>query len=187
MDQATAADTAARFTEAAIFGLTFVTILFLYFWLDERNGHALKRWQRLIKWYKDRYFVMSLGNIDDDESNADRVQNWPQNQGSEPRTEPQNPIEPAVQSRTALRPGSFVLEPEELVGVARMILHKCSAERPTKASTIEAGFGVKKGDSAKYKRASLLYDMFFVIPPTEKYRPLTDTQELTRQNLQLSR
>lgn len=84
---------------------------------------------------------------------------------NERTNELENPDEPALQSRTDEGTGAFVLNPDECAAVARMIEHKTTAEKPTKASAIWAGFGVKKGDSAKYKRASVIYDALFVAQP----------------------
>lgn len=75
---------------------------------------------------------------------------------------PLNPPEPAEEPGTE----GFTLEPDELAAVARMIEHKATAEKATKASIIWAGFGIKKGASAKYQRASEIYDALFVIPPS---------------------
>lgn len=90
------------------------------------------------------------------------AQTWP----NERTNEPPNPGEPASERRTDDRTGAFVLNLDECAAVARMIDHKTTAEKPTKASTIWAGFGLKKGDSVKYKRASLIYDTLFVAPPS---------------------
>lgn len=182
-----------RFADTFWATVVFAIIAITWLVMDHRGeGQTLRRWQRLSIWIRDYYFrirdhyFMSLGEVGTDDD--DEVQNTAKTQRSEPRTEPQNQPEPALQSRTMLRPGSFVLEPEELAGVARMVLHKCNAERPTKASIIEAGFSVKKGDSAKYKRASLIYDTLFVLPePPKKFPPLTTDQELCMANLGLSR
>lgn len=80
--------------------------------------------------------------------------------------------------RTDDRTGSFALNADERGAVARMIDHKTTAENPTKASAIYAGFGLKKGESAKYKRASLIYDELFILPPPpespSQYRELDE-------------
>ncbi len=84
--------------------------------------------------------------------------------GSE--NEPAEPVRQAQNPQNLPRTSAFLLTAEECAAVARMIEHKAAAERPTKASVIWAGFGLKKGDSAKYKRASEIYDALFIIPPS---------------------
>jgi hypothetical protein len=101
------------------------------------------------------------------------------------------PAELAGESKqNAPPPETFVLNADELPAIARMIEHKVTAEKPTKVSTIWAGFAVKKGESAKYRRASLIYDALFVIPnepPPPRYPALTEEQQRTREVLELGR
>jgi hypothetical protein len=99
----------------------------------------------------------------------------------EPENEPEPLANLALQSRTNDRTGAFVLNPDECAAVAKMIEHKVTAEKPTKASIIWAGFGIKKGDSAKYKRASEIYDALFIIPPpADPYPTLNAERRRTR-------
>jgi hypothetical protein len=77
-------------------------------------------------------------------------------------SEPEEPEEPAIERRTE----EFVLNLDEQAAVAKMIYHKATAEKPTKASIIWAGWAIKKGASQKYQRASEIYDALFVIPPS---------------------
>ena len=99
----------------------------------------------------------------------------------EPENEPEPLTNPALQSRTDARTGAFVLNPDECAAVAKMIEHKTTAEKPTKASIIWAGFATKKGDSAKYRRASEIYDALFVIPPpTDPYPTLNAERRRAR-------
>lgn len=95
----------------------------------------------------------------------------------EPEPEPENPPNPALERQNLERTGAFALNPEECAAVARMIEHKVTAEKPTKASIIWAGFGLKKGASAKYQRASEIYDALFVIPPPEDSYPTLRAQQ----------
>ena len=90
---------------------------------------------------------------------------WPEFDPEPNRTEPANPPNPALQSGSIAGTSSLELNPQEMAAVARMIEHKASAEKPNKASTIWAGFGIKKGESARYKRASEIYDALFVLQP----------------------
>ncbi len=89
--------------------------------------------------------------------------------------EPGEPDEPGITEPNSDRTPEFALNLEERTAVAKMIYHKATAEKPTKASIIWAGFGLKKGDSAKYKRASEIYDALFVIPPSVVQFLDTDT------------
>ncbi len=60
---------------------------------------------------------------------------------------------------------ALVLNADELAAVRAMIGHKTMAEKPTKESTLFAGFAAKKGASERYRRASALYDALFAPPP----------------------
>lgn len=95
----------------------------------------------------------------------------------EPEPEPENLPNPALERQNLERTGAFALNPEECAAVARMIEHKVTAEKPTKASIVWAGFGLKKGSSAKYQRASEIYDTLFVIPPPEDSYPTLRAQQ----------
>jgi hypothetical protein len=90
------------------------------------------------------------------------VQNRPEMPPRTERTEPANQPNPALQSGSPLGTSSLELNAQEIAAIGRMIEHKASAEKPNKASTIWAGFAIKKGDSARYKRASEIYDALFV-------------------------
>lgn len=95
----------------------------------------------------------------------------------EPEPEPENPPNPALERQNLDGTGAFALNPEECAAVARMIEHKTTAEKPTKASIVWAGFGLKKGSSAKYQRASEIYDALFVIPPPDDPYPTLRAQQ----------
>lgn len=95
----------------------------------------------------------------------DAVQNWPETLTPNRTNEPANPPNPALQSGSPIGTSAFALNPQEVAAIGRMIEHKASAEKPTKASIIWAGFGIKKGDSARYKRASEIYDALFTVQP----------------------
>lgn len=56
------------------------------------------------------------------------------------------------------------LSSEERAAVQKMIQHKLTAARPSKSTTIQAGFGVSRGGSQLYQRASLIYDALFGQP-----------------------
>ena len=95
----------------------------------------------------------------------------------DPEPEPENLPNPALERQNLEGTGAFALNPEECAAVARMIEHKVTAEKPTKASIIWAGFGLKKGASTKYQRASEIYDALFVIPPPEDPYPTLRSQQ----------
>lgn len=105
--------------------------------------------------------------------------------GFDPENEPENPPNLAPERRTDDRTGAFALNPDECAAVARMIEHKMTAEKPTKASTIWAGFGVKKGASAKYQRASEIFDTLFILPEPDSYPLMTAEQRQEREKLGL--
>lgn len=98
-------------------------------------------------------------------TNPDRVRNQPETPLRTERTEPANLPNPALESGSPLGTCSLELNAQEVAAIGRMIEHKASAAKPTKASVIDAGFGIKKGDSARYKRASEIYDALFVLQP----------------------
>lgn len=126
-------------------------------WIE---AHAAKQEARYTP---RRYVVMSYKPGEGVVSSE--VQNWGKNTEPNRTNEPQNPPNLALQSGSLLGTGAFALNPQEAAAVARMIDHKASADKPTKASIIWAGFGIKKGDSTKYKRASEIYDALFVAQP----------------------
>lgn len=114
-------------------------------------------WPRLMS--RDVSLPTPARRFDEAQFRAEYTPNERTNEPAEPVRQAQNPANPPLSS-------AFALNPDELVAVARMIEHKTTAEKPTKASIIWAGFGLKKGDSAKYKRASEIYDALFVVPPS---------------------
>lgn len=75
------------------------------------------------------------------------------------------------------RGDSLVLTRDEIAAVARMIAHNKSAAKPTKSSTIQAGFGVSRGGGATYLRASAIYDQIFAAPNEAMYPTLTAERE----------
>ena len=116
---------------------------------------------------------------------SEQVRIVPISPTNERTNEPEPADEPVLERRTDDRTGAFVLNLEECAAVAKMIEHKTTAEKPTKASTVWAGFGVKKGDSAKYRRASEIYDALFVLQPEPRY-PSDPVIEARREALGLS-
>ncbi len=88
----------------------------------------------------------------------------PESAPNEPEPEPEPLPNLALTSRTDNRTETFALDAAERLAVIKMIYHKTSDPKATKASAILAGFGVKKGDSAAYRRASAIYDALFVLP-----------------------
>lgn len=72
--------------------------------------------------------------------------------------------------------------PAEQEAIQRMIQHVRTAAKASKASTIEAGFSVRKGGSAKYQRASAIYDALFPAPVpagTPRYADLDEQRRPT--------
>ena len=95
-----------------------------------------------------------------------------------------NGAEPRTNGST--NPAELALNAAEVAALHRMIEHNKTAAKPSKSSTIQAGFGVSRGGSEAYKRASLIYDTLFGAPaPVVKYRELSPEQEAVRQQLRL--
>lgn len=98
-------------------------------------------------------------------------------EGNEPEPAPHhsiaiphmNHVEP--DPNRSLNPVELQLNADEVAAVARMIEHKMTAIKPTKSNTIQAGFGVSRGGSQAYLRASAIYDALFGTPaPAVQYR-----------------
>ncbi len=87
----------------------------------------------------------------------------------EPIRSPQlNPVEPARTHGSGS--AELALNADELAAVQRMIKHNAAAKSPSKSNTIAAGFGVSRGGSATYQRASVIYDALFGQPePAVQY------------------
>ncbi len=78
------------------------------------------------------------------------------------------------------------LNAAEVIALHRMIEHNKTAAKPSKSSTIQAGFGISRGGSQAYQRASLIYDALFGTPaPAVRYRERTPEQEAARAALGL--
>lgn len=152
-----------RVLDAFWVGMIFGAILILYFSLssvsEDGGPSRLTRW---IRAFNARY-VMSRSEIATGATGV--VQNQRETATEPNRTEPPNPPNAAAEPGEPYRTGAFALTPQEIAAVGRMIEHKARAEKPNKASTIWAGFGIKKGESARYKRASEIYDTLFVLQP----------------------
>lgn len=97
----------------------------------------------------------------------------------EPEPEPEplgSPVPPhmnAVEPRSSGSPEPFALalNADEIAAVGRMIEHNRTAAKPSKSSAIQAGFGVSRGGSQTYQRASAIYDALFGAPtPAVQYR-----------------
>lgn len=97
----------------------------------------------------------------------------------EPEPEPEplgSPVPPhmnAVEPRSSgsSEPFALALNADEMAAVARMIEHNRTAAKPSKSSAIQAGFGVSRGGSQTYQRASAIYDALFGTPvPAVQYR-----------------
>lgn len=66
----------------------------------------------------------------------------------------------------------LVLNADEIEAIGRMIRHNATAAKPSKSSTIQAGFGVSRGGSSAYVRASLIYDSLFGQPEPAVVTPI---------------
>lgn len=95
-----------------------------------------------------------------------------------------NGVEP--EANRSENPAELYLNALEVAALQRMIDHNKTAVKPSKSSTIQAGFGVSRGGSAAYARASQIYDALFGAPsPAVKYRQITPEQEALRKQLKL--
>ena len=92
----------------------------------------------------------------------------------DPEPEPEPEANAAAERQNSDETGAFALSPDECAAVARMIDHARGAEKPTKASTIWAGFGLKKGASSRYQRASAIYDTLFIAPEQIQTTPIAE-------------
>jgi hypothetical protein len=172
------------------------TIMWWLFWRTGRNpGTPIERdeagaleivnraWIALLHW---RPVVMESGVSAEGNRDAEDDENSAVFTGSDVEPEPPNPPNLALESRTEERTGSFGLNHDERLAVYKMIAHRSAADKPTKASTIYAGFTIKKGESAAYRRASEIYDALFVMPEEMKFPNRTPEQDEERRNLGLA-
>lgn len=130
-----------------------VALIKFFSWVEQAREQGL--WPSLMSRSGPQYVSQKVQH-----SEPDRRDLWANERTNEPEPEPNAALESGTDERT----GAFVLNPDECAAIHKMIEHKVTAENPTKASIIWAGFGLKKGDSAKYKRASAIYDALFVAP-----------------------
>lgn len=167
-----------------LLGGTIVTLGFLWFWIVRPIAVAL--WDAYSDWFDAREVqtrprarrqvrrrprlrvrLMSRSNL----RTIARTASEP-----EPRRSVEIPLlngaEP--QSIGSVNPLELALNAAEVIAVARMIEHNRTAAKPSKSSTIQAGFAVSRGGSPAYIRASLIYDTLFGPPaPAVTYRELT--------------
>lgn len=151
------------------------------FWGWWRQGVQKAAHYRPVKYYQeDRRRVVPYyeDERDDDiplEPDEPRSDHFPLLNGVEPQVNgSENPVE-------------LHLNAAETTALHRMIEHNKTAVKPSKSSTIQAGFGVSRGGSEAYKRASLIYDTLFGMPPPAiKYRARTPEQEELRKQLRLN-
>lgn len=95
-------------------------------------------------------------------------------------------IEPQTNGSANLE--ELQLNATELAALHRMIEHNKMSVKPSKSSTIQAGFGVSRGGSTAYQRASMIYDALFGTPaPAVRYRQRTPEQDALRQQLGISK
>jgi hypothetical protein len=150
--------------------IAFAMLVWYELKLGKRFGPILKRLGFVIM----SSFWGSAGEVSPGSSTK--------NEGNPALDEPKNPENLALQSRTHAGTSTFTENPaepivlalsnEECQAIARMIIHRSTAERFTKASAINAGFGVSKGGSIRYKRASEIYDALFDIDFGPEYKEL---------------
>lgn len=171
--------TIQRIQEAFWAGVVFLITLVVYFYLSHRDeDYAPTRWTR--------WKASIMSRLQERRQRASAFGKQPESLSNEPPNEPERAANLALESRTDDRTGTFVLTDAERLAVTKMIYHKASNPKATKASAILVGFGVKKGDSATYRRASAIYDALFVLPEPDKYPSMTSEQHRLRDELGLS-
>jgi len=117
-----------------------------------------------------------ISSYEDEEPDEPRSSEFPLLNGVEPQLE------------RSVNPPELALNAAEMAAIQRMIVHNKTAAKPSKSSTIHAGFGVSRGGSAAYIRASLIYDTLFVPPaPTVRYVQRTPEQDALRDQLGIAR
>lgn len=128
-------------------------------------GWVVERWDRFCAWWEEGFEharqcrYVNTAALSEDE---------PEPLCSSPVPH-MNAIEPDMSS--SLNPAELVLNADEVAAVIRMIEHNKTAAKPSKSSTIQAGFGVSRGGSQLYQRASAIYDALFGPPvPAVQYR-----------------
>jgi hypothetical protein len=164
-----------------LLGGTIVTLGFLWFWIVRPIAVAL--WDAYSDWAESRARRSVAPTTRRRSTRRLRVMSRPVMRTivrtvSEP--EPRRSVEiPLLNGQEPHANGSknpleLALNAEEVIAVARMIEHNRTAAKPSKTSTVQAGFGVSRGESPRYKRASLIYDTLFGPPaPAVTYRELT--------------
>jgi hypothetical protein len=173
-----------------------VTLGFLWFWIVRPIAVAL--WGTYVDWAEPREAqtqprarratrrrprlrvrVMSRPIA----QNAPRTAPEPEPQRSSEIPLP-NGAEPLFNG--SANPSELALNADEVIAVARMIDHNRTAAKPSKTSTIQAGFGLSRGGGPRYTRAALIYDTLFGPPaPAVTYRELSPEQEAVRAQLRM--
>lgn len=112
---------------------------------------------------------------------ASTVQNQPIMPVPNRTNEPTNTGSSGFTSQTVdgTKGAAFALTNAELLSVQMMVQYRdrllAAGDEPTKSDTILAGFGIKRGGSARYLRASEVYDQLFGEPePAVKYPALDE-------------
>lgn len=124
--------------------------------------------------YEKRAVLYNLRDDEDEPEPLGSIQ-FPLLNGAEPQT------------NRSVNPSELQLNAAEVAALQRMIDHNKTAAKPSKSSTIQAGFGVSRGGSAAYQRASVIYDALFGPPaPAVQYRQRTPEQEELRKQLKLN-
>lgn len=134
---------------------------------------ALRRRYLVVDWAGIRAVLADDMSSDEHEPPESLAEPEPARSASEPR---------GTAFAGSLNAGELRLNADEIAAVRRMIEHKMTAVKPSKSSTIQAGFGVSRGGAALYQRASLIYDTLFGSPePVVQFRPLdADSRPILR-------
>lgn len=103
------------------------------------------------------------------EEDEEAAEPQPQRSAAPPHLNHAEPDEPPFANADAL-----LLNADEVLAVARMIKHNATAAKPSKSSTIQAGFGVSRGGGATYMRASAIYDALFGQPNPAVLTPIAE-------------
>jgi hypothetical protein len=162
-----------------LLSMLFGKVVEAYDWLRAWWADGIERQRVRYEARAPRYGLRDTSDFDplgDDEPEPLSSSTFPLLNGAEP------------QANGSMNPAELQLNASEIAGLQRMIEHNKTAAKPSKSSTIQAGFGVSRGGSAAYARASMIYDTFFGPPaPAVKYRAITPEQEAVRKSLGLSK
>lgn len=173
-----------QIAEAFWVTVSIISLIGLWFYLDTPavEGEPT-RWRRLCAWFNERY-LMSRSAAGVSAEDAPLIAVLP----SSERTIDNGSEAFSRHGTERTEPFGFALSEAEIMSVQKMGHYIMSTARlgrvPSKSGAILAGFGIKRGASPRYERASLVYDTIFGPPkPAVDYPERTPEQEATHKAL----